>query len=140
MSVQLLLPTYDFGKRPERQRPIYKVCPCRHCTIRQKDVDIRHMKHARIGRMPNCPMSAEISVCGHAHACDAFSGQAVHLVVDSGELGQPDDAFCLEGMARRRTYTGAHAGKIILSWRFWCWIFIFVSLRATLRVPRSLGD
>ena len=69
-----------------------------------------------------------------------FRGKRSHLVVDSGELGQPDDAFGLEGMARRRTYAGAHAGKIILSWRFSCWIFIFVRLRATLRVPRSLGD
>ena len=57
------------------------------------------MKHARAG-MPNCPMTAETSMCGHAHACDAFSEQTVHLVVDSGELGQPDDAFGLEGMAR----------------------------------------
>ena len=51
------------------------------------------------------PRSAETSMCGHAHACDAFS---VHLVVDSGELGQPDDAFGLEGMARRRAYDGRH--------------------------------
>ena len=51
-------------------------------------------------------MSAETSMCGHAHACDAFSVQTVHLVVDSGELDQPDDAFGLEGMARRRTYGG----------------------------------
>ena len=29
-----------------------------------------------------------------------FSEQTVRLVVDSGELGQPDDAFGLEGMAR----------------------------------------
>ena len=50
--------------------------------------------------MPNCPMLAKISVCGHAHACDAFPEQTVHLVVDSGELGQPDDAFGLEGTAR----------------------------------------
>ena len=69
-------------------------------TIRQKDVDIRHMKHARAGSMPNCPMSAETSMCGHAHARDAFSEQTVHLVVDSGELGQPDDAFVLEGVAK----------------------------------------
>ena len=26
--------------------------------------------------------------------------QTVHLVVDSGELGQPDDVFGLQGMAR----------------------------------------
>ena len=58
------------------------------------------MKHARAGSVPNCLKSAETSVCGHAHACDAFSEQTVHLVVDSGELGQPDDAFGLEGMAR----------------------------------------
>ena len=65
--------------------------------------------------MPNCPMSTEMSVCGHAHAFNAFPAQTVHLVVDSGELGQPDDAFCLEGMARRQTYAGAQAGKMILS-------------------------
>ena len=69
-------------------------------TIRQKDVDIRHMKHARTGSVPSCPMSAEISMCGHDHACDASPEQTVHLVVDSGELGQPDDAFGLEGTAR----------------------------------------
>ena len=34
----------------------------------------------------------------------------VHLVVDSGELGQPDDAFCLEGMAGRRTCDDTHVG------------------------------
>ena len=101
MSVQLLLPTYDFGKRPR---------------------------------------SAEISTYGHAHASYTFPVQIVHRAVDSGELGQPDVTFGLEGMARRPAYNDAHDGKIILSWRFWCWIFIFVSLRATLRVPRSLGD
>ena len=69
-------------------------------TIRQKDVGIRHMKHARTGSMPNCPMSAETSMCGHAHARDAFPEQTIHLVVDLGELGQPDDTFGLEGMAR----------------------------------------
>ena len=69
-------------------------------SIQQKDLDIRHMKHARTGSVPNSPMSAETSMCGHTHACDAFPEQTVHLVVDSGELGQPDDAFGLEGMAR----------------------------------------
>ena len=58
------------------------------------------MKHARAGSVPNCPVSAETSMCGHAHACGAFPVRNVHLVVDSGELGQPDDAFGLEGMAR----------------------------------------
>ena len=77
---------------------------------------------------------------GHAHAFNTFPVQTVHLVVDSGELGQPDVAFGLEGVARESTYNSAHAGKIFLSWIFWCWIFVFVSLRATLRVPRSLGD
>ena len=79
-------------------------------------------------------------MCGHAHACDAFPVQTVHLVVDSGELGQPDVTFGPDGMARRPAYNNAHAGKIILLWKFRCRIFIFVSLRATLRVPRSLGD
>ena len=54
------------------------------------------------------PRSAETSRCGHAHACDAFPVQTVHLVVDSGELGQPDGAFGVEGMARRQTYDDRH--------------------------------
>ena len=45
-------------------------------------------------------MSAETSMYGHAHACNAVPEQTVYLVVDSGELGQPDDMFDLEGMAR----------------------------------------
>ena len=77
---------------------------------------------------------------GHAHAFKTFPVQTVHLVVDSGALVQPDVMFGLEGMARRPAYNDAHAAEIILSWRFWCWIFIVVSLRATLRVPHSLGD
>ena len=68
-------------------------------TIRQKDVGIRHMKHARTGSVPNCLVSAGTSVCGHAHARDVFPEQTIHLVVDLGELGQPDDTFGLEGMA-----------------------------------------
>ena len=70
-------------------------------SIQLKDVDIRHMKHAHTGSVPNCPMSAEISTCGHAHASYAFPVQTVYLVVDSGELGQPDVTFGLDGMARR---------------------------------------
>ena len=62
------------------------------------------MKHARTGSAPNCPASAQISVCGRAHAGYAFPVQTVHLVVDSGELGQPDVTFGLEGMARRPAY------------------------------------
>ena len=69
-------------------------------TIQQKDVDTRHKKHARAGSMPSSPVSAETSMCGHTHACDAFPEQTIYLVVDSGELGQPDDVFGLEGMAR----------------------------------------
>ena len=71
------------------------------------------MKHARTGSMPNCTMSAEIAMYGHAHACGAFPVQTVYLVVDSGELGQPDVTFGLEGMARRPAYNDAHAGRII---------------------------
>ena len=77
--------------------------------------------------VPNCPISAGTSMCGH-------------LVVDSGELGQPDVASGLKGMAREPTYINDPAGRILLSGRFWCWIINFVSPRATLRVPRSLGD
>ena len=89
MSVQLLLPTYDFGKRPKWQKPIYKkYAHTGAMSIQQKAVDIRHKKYA--------------------HTCDSFPVQTVHLVVDSGELGQPDGAFVLEGMARRRTYDGRH--------------------------------
>ena len=73
------------------------------------------MKHARTGNVPNCPISAETSICDHAHTGDAFLVQTVHLVVDSGELGQPDVTFGLEGMARQRMYAGAHAGKVALS-------------------------
>ena len=69
-------------------------------TIQQKDVDIRHKKHARAGSVPSGPVSAETSMCGHTHACNAVPEQTVYLVVDSGELGQPDDMFDLEGMAR----------------------------------------
>ena len=58
------------------------------------------MKHAHASSVPNCTMSAEISMYGHAHAFNTFPVQTVHLVVDSGELGQPDDAFGLEGTAR----------------------------------------
>ena len=84
-------------------RPIYQTSLCwrhrilvnRHTinahagrmSIQQKAADIRHIKHARAGSVPNCPVSAETSMCGHAHACDAFPLQTVHLVVDSGELG-----------------------------------------------------
>ena len=80
----------------------------------------RHMKHAHAGSVPNCTMSAEISMYDHAHAFKTFPVQTVHLVVDSGELVQPDVMFGLEGMARRPAYNEAHAGNIILSWRFWC--------------------
>ena len=83
------------------------------------------MKHARVGSVPNCPMSAETSMCGHAHACDAFPVQTVHLVVDSGELGQPDDAFGLKDMARRRTYDGAHASRWWSAWRFFGMVICF---------------
>ena len=58
------------------------------------------MKNARTGSVPNCPMSAKISVYGHAHAFSTFPVQIVHLVVDPGELGQPDVTFGLEGMIR----------------------------------------
>ena len=40
-------------------------------------------------------MSAEIFIHGHAHAFSTFPVQIVHLVVDSGELVQPDVTFCL---------------------------------------------
>ena len=102
MSNQPMLETSDVGN------PTYKICPCRHCTIQQKDVDIRHMKHARAGSVPNCPMSAETSICGRTHTCDAFPEKTVHLVVDSGELDQPDDAYGLGGVARCWTYDGRH--------------------------------
>ena len=52
---------------------------------------------------------------GHAHAFGTFPVQIVHLVVDSGELVQPDVTVGLEGMARRPAYNDAHAGKTILS-------------------------
>ena len=58
------------------------------------------MKHARAGSVPDCPMSAETYMCGHAHACGAFPVQTVYLVVDSGELGQPDVTFGLEEIGR----------------------------------------
>ena len=58
------------------------------------------MKRARTGSVPNCAMSAEISTCGHTHASYACPVQTAHLVVDSGELGQPDVTFGLDGMAR----------------------------------------
>ena len=98
-----------------------------------------HMEHAHAGSVPNYPLSAETSMCGHVHAFNTFPVQTVHLAVDSGELGQPDVTFGLEGMVREPTYNDAHAGKKLI-WRFWCWMFVFVSLRATRRVPRSLGD
>ena len=75
-------------------KPTYKICPCRHninsakvcwhpayetCSCRQ------YAKLPNVGR--------DIYVYGHAHAFNAFPAQTVYLVVDSGELGQPDDAF-----------------------------------------------
>ena len=92
------------------------------------------------GSVPNCPMSAETSMCGHAHACNTFPVQTVHLVVDSGELGQPDVAFGLEGMTGRPNYDDVHTGMMMRIWRFLVWQFILLSLCATLRVPHSLGD
>ena len=110
MSVQHLLPTYDYGKRPRRLETRIKYAHAGTMSIQQKAVDIRHMKYAHAGRVSNCPTSAETSMYGHAHAFSAFPVQTVHLVVDSGELGQPDDASCLEGMAGRRTCDDAHVG------------------------------
>ena len=37
--------------------------------------------------------------------------QNIHLVVDSGELVQPDVTVGLEGMARRPAYNGAYNSK-----------------------------
>ena len=75
-----------------------------------------HMKHAQAGSVPNCPISAETSRCGHAHAFNIFLVQTVHLVVDSGELVQPDVTLGLEGMARRPAYT-CLCGQLEIS----CW-------------------
>ena len=97
-------------------------------------------KHAQAGSKSSCPMSAEISTCGHAHASYAFPVRTVHFVVDSGELGQPDVTFGPDGMARRPAYNNAHAGKIILLWKFRCRIFIFCkSARDSASPPQPRG-
>ena len=66
--------------------------------------------------------------------------QTVHLVVDSGELGQPDVAIGLEGMAKTTELLWRPYTQEVVYMEVSMVAFIFVSLRATLRVPRSLGD
>ena len=51
--------------------------------------------------------------------------QTVHLVVDSGELGQPDVTFGLKGMVRRPNYNGAHTGGRSCIWRFIAMVIYF---------------
>ena len=82
------------------------------------------MRYVRAGYM-SVQQWLETSMCGHAHACSTFPVQTEHLVVDSGELGQPDVAFGLEGMARRPAYNGAHAGRWLSAWRFFGMIIYF---------------